>query len=180
MSPHPAVELVTAIAEDGHGAVVIGAIITPVSAFALYRLLRLLYPCLTLFELETAESNLDATFDNAVESGSLSYGRDRDLITETRLRLKRKASEIRSRSLQNSSSIWRTYLGFHPELLSEIIEWSNNAEKLRWDILAIVEDDNQHRYDIELNRRGNAANCPSIASPILPTASSSSTSQARA
>ncbi|KAI3606396.1 hypothetical protein WG66_009608 [Moniliophthora roreri] len=127
----------------------------------------------------TAESNLDATFDNAVESGSLSYGRDRDLITETRLRLKRKASEIRSRSLQNSSSIWRTYLGFHPELLSEIIEWSNNAEKLRWDILAIVEDDNQHRYDIELNRRGNAANCPSIASPILPTASSSSTSQAR-
>ncbi|ESK82800.1 hypothetical protein Moror_12282 [Moniliophthora roreri MCA 2997] len=135
MSPNHAAELVTAIAEDGHGvAVVIGAIVTFVLAFALYRLLRLIYPCLTLFELESAESSLDVVFDNAVKSSSL-YGYQQELIRRARLRLKRKASEIRSRSLQNSSSIWRTYLGFHPELLSEIIEWSNDAEKLRRDIL---------------------------------------------
>ncbi|KAI3611370.1 hypothetical protein WG66_002046 [Moniliophthora roreri] len=157
--------LAAAISEAPDGAVIVVIVIVVLAlALTLYRLLRLFYPCLTLVELDKAESNLDATFDNAVETGCL-IGRESELITQARLRLKRKASEIRSRSLQSASSIWKTCLGFDPELLSEIIEWSNSAEKLRRDILAIVENDNRYRYDIELSRRENVVNRVSTASP---------------
>uniref|UniRef100_A0A0W0GF98 Uncharacterized protein n=1 Tax=Moniliophthora roreri TaxID=221103 RepID=A0A0W0GF98_MONRR len=162
MSPNHAAELVTAIAEDGHGvAVVIGAIVTFVLAFALYRLLRLIYPCLTLFELESAESSLDVVFDNAASLEEKGLGN----------------------SLQESSE-FLFHLEDLPRIPSRIVIGDHRMEQRCRETStgypAIVEDDNQHRYDIELNRRGNAVNRPSIAPPILPTASSSSTSHARA
>ena len=63
--------------------------ITVTASFALvlflHRLLRRLYPCLTIVELNKAEISLDDIFDEAVKDG-YPRGSEQDVIDQTRIR----------------------------------------------------------------------------------------------
>ncbi|KAI3606388.1 hypothetical protein WG66_009624 [Moniliophthora roreri] len=142
-------------------------------AFALYRCLRRIYPCITLSELKIAQEKLEDAFNEAVEKGYL-YGHDLDDITRTKLCLKRYASEIR---LLSASSIWQVYLGLHIELAPDIVRWYNAAASLQRDIVVIVEHDTQQQCDAEISRRDIAASRvlppPPPVTPIIPFPSTS-------
>ncbi|ESK94307.1 hypothetical protein Moror_8230 [Moniliophthora roreri MCA 2997] len=163
--PKPA-DLVSAISESPDRRT---AIVTFVLAIALYCVLRLVYPCLTLSDLNKAESGLDRAFRTAVDNGCL-YGRELELVELTRFRVKKTASQIRFQSLQNPPSIWEDYLGLHVRLMPDIIRWYATAEKLRRDILILVEHDKQHHCDTEISRREKV-----YAAAQIPTASTSAT-----
>ncbi|KAK7062891.1 40S ribosomal protein S6 [Paramarasmius palmivorus] len=141
-------------------------------ALFLYRLLRRLYPCLTIVELNKAETSLDVSFDDAVKNDYL-RGSEREVIGKTRLCLKNKASQIRTQSLEVPASIWKKCFNVEAELFSDIIGWYVGAEALQREIAVrpsnspalplcllrvlilqtIVELEKRYRYNIELGRR---------------------------
>ncbi|ESK81993.1 hypothetical protein Moror_8433 [Moniliophthora roreri MCA 2997] len=137
---------------------------------AFYRYLRRFYPCLTLEELNRAVTKLEDTLNDAAEKGSL-YGLELEHKTQARLRLKEWASEIQLRS---RSSICQVYVGFHVQLVSEIIRWYNTAERLQRDVLIIVDQETQYQCNTEI-RKNAATRAPPSMLPVMPTIPFSST-----
>ncbi|KAK7017873.1 40S ribosomal protein S6 [Paramarasmius palmivorus] len=125
-------------------------------ALLLHRYLRRLYPCITIDEMNDAETSLDDAFNNAVRNDYL-RGYERDIIDHKRLRVKNTASEIRTKSLETSSSIWEKCLDVEVELIPDILAWYAGAQPLEKEILTIIELEKRHRYNIELGRRAMIA-----------------------
>ncbi|KAK7041472.1 40S ribosomal protein S6 [Paramarasmius palmivorus] len=149
--------LSTAISETfDHKSITILVFLTLVLLGLISRYLLLRFPCFTLASLNGAETHLEEVFDDAVKNDSL-YGADLENFTLSKLRLKKRASELRSRGLQIRHRFWNINLGLHLELVLDIVEWYAEVEVLQRDIQALVEHDNQHRCDAELHRRENTA-----------------------
>ncbi|KAK7062894.1 40S ribosomal protein S6 [Paramarasmius palmivorus] len=142
----------TAIFEPADDRVVITVTALFALALLLHRLLRRLYPCLTVVELNKAEASLDDIFDEAVKDGYL-RGSEQDVIDQSRIRVKNRASEIRTQSLEAPASIWKKCFNVEVELFSVIIDWYAGVEALEREIATIVELEKRYRYNIELGRR---------------------------
>ncbi|KAK7017869.1 40S ribosomal protein S6 [Paramarasmius palmivorus] len=154
-SAHTNVSL-TAISE-GPDNVTIALIVIASFLLALFhRSLRRLYPCLTIVELNKAEVSLDDTFDDAVKNDYL-RGSELEIINQSRLRVKNRASEIRTQSLEAPLSIWKKCLNVEVELFSVIGEWYAGAQALERELSTIVELEKRYRYNIELGRRAMVA-----------------------
>ncbi|KAI3606393.1 hypothetical protein WG66_009628 [Moniliophthora roreri] len=139
-----------------------------ISAVSLY--LRCRYPCLTLQEMNKKEEGLDNAYTRTLKAEDLLlYGSKLEDIARRRFKyvLKKRASQIRMKSLQldvTSSSIWRIYLGFHPKLVSDIVNWNKDTETLERDILHIIEFVAQRRLDsnVQLTTPADPVTAPNI------------------
>ncbi|KAF9258348.1 hypothetical protein L218DRAFT_734607 [Marasmius fiardii PR-910] len=120
------------------------------SGLALYRYLRFfIYPCLTPFELDQALKNLDDVY-STTRSGEADAP-EWIVIANDYLNLKIEASRIRQKSLQGST--WKTYFGFHPRLILDIVRCYTTYEELRRRILDACERDLQSHLGAEQYRR---------------------------
>ncbi|KAK7062890.1 40S ribosomal protein S6 [Paramarasmius palmivorus] len=154
--------VVSAVSEVPAGTAVIITITLSVAIF-LHRYLRRRYPCVTVVELTKAEGSLDDSFDDAVKNDYLCET-EQDNINQMRLRLKHRAAEIRTQSIQAPASIWKKCIGIEVELFTTIIAWYGEVEALEREIsasssipLVIVEAEKRYRYIIELGRRSMTA-----------------------
>ncbi|KAI3606395.1 hypothetical protein WG66_009618 [Moniliophthora roreri] len=145
-----------------------------ISTMSLY--LRCRYPCLTLQEMNKKEENLDNAYTRTLKAEDLLlYGSKLEDIARRRFNLKKRASQIRMKSLQldvTSSSIWRIYFGFHPKLVSDIVNWNKDTETLERDILHIIEFIAQRRLDSSVQctiPAGSSATTPNYAQDYLPS-----------
>ncbi|KAK7017878.1 40S ribosomal protein S6 [Paramarasmius palmivorus] len=138
-------------AADDDQTVVIVVAVFFVLVLALHRYLRRLYPCLTIADLNGAETLLDDTFVDAIQHGYL-RGYEQDVINRVRLSIKNKASEIRSRRLQSPASVWRKCLNIEVELFADMVLWYGEVEELQREILTIVELEKRYQYNVELGR----------------------------
>ncbi|EEB89863.1 hypothetical protein MPER_11997 [Moniliophthora perniciosa FA553] len=121
-------------------------------ASALWPLIRSRYPCVTIAGLEAKEHRVYGLFQNAVENGIL-VGQTMQIMEVKQIELEYRASQIRARNLEMTSSMCFIYLGFHPQLVPELSAWYNDAGILEQDIQFKVESDTQHRCRAELQRR---------------------------
>ncbi|KAK7062886.1 40S ribosomal protein S6 [Paramarasmius palmivorus] len=123
------------------------------TGFLLYHYLRrLYYPCLTISDLVRVEKLLKDTFNNANSTSSL-CGYELEEVTQAKLRLEERASEIRYKSLQGPPSFWKTRLGIEVELIPTIVEWYTDLVGLERKILIIVERVTRTRINNELRMR---------------------------
>ncbi|KAK7017874.1 40S ribosomal protein S6 [Paramarasmius palmivorus] len=133
--------------------------------FLLYlHLRRLYYPCLTIPDLNKTENRLRETFDNANSTASL-CGYELEEVTQAKLRLEERASEIRFKSLQGPASFWKTRLGIEVELIPIIVEWYIDVVQLERKILINVETVKRFRINNELKIR-EATYIPADAQPV--------------
>ncbi|ESK82799.1 hypothetical protein Moror_12281, partial [Moniliophthora roreri MCA 2997] len=128
---HKSTELASAISEAPDRTT--ADIITLILAVALCRFVRLLYPCLTVSELDKAEKTVQSTFSDAINNGCL-YGHKLEIITQSKLRLRKRAAERREK-FQLNNSIWKNFIGIDIELVPDIVQWYTAAERLQRDIL---------------------------------------------
>ncbi|KAI3606430.1 40s ribosomal protein s6, partial [Moniliophthora roreri] len=130
--------------------IIAGAMV--LSAAMLWPYFRHRYPCLTVSDLKQKEKVLDNAYEHfrSVENLPLyGYGFELESMTRRRIALKRRASKIRVRSLEldaTSLSICKIYLGFHPEIVGDIVTWNHDVEIIVRDILIIVESATQDHY----------------------------------
>uniref|UniRef100_A0A0W0F8F7 Uncharacterized protein n=1 Tax=Moniliophthora roreri TaxID=221103 RepID=A0A0W0F8F7_MONRR len=119
--------------------IIAGAMV--LSAAMLWPYFRHRYPCLTVSDLKQKEKVLDNAYEHfrSVENLPLyGYGFELESMTRRRIALKRRASKIRVRSLEldaTSLSICKIYLGFHPEIVGDIVTWNHDVEIIVRDIL---------------------------------------------
>ncbi|KAI3622074.1 hypothetical protein WG66_015349 [Moniliophthora roreri] len=121
-------------------------------AVALWNHFRLFYPCLTVYELNGKERNLDNLYFNHSHAlGELSLYAAEE-IARKRLKSKKRASQIRMKSLELDAtfSIWKIYLGVHPSVVLDIAIWYNDVQKLERQILSITESIVQYRFENQL------------------------------
>ncbi|KAK7062892.1 Proteasome subunit alpha type-2 [Paramarasmius palmivorus] len=136
--------------------------------FLLYlHLRRLYYPCLTISELNKTETRLRDTFDDANSTASL-CGYELEEVTQAKLRLEERASEIRFKSLQGPPSFWKTRLGIEIELIPTIVEWYTDVVQVERKILINVETVKRFRINNELKMR-EATYTPADAQPVAIT-----------
>ncbi|KAL0572465.1 40S ribosomal protein S6 [Marasmius crinis-equi] len=88
---------------------------------------------------------LDIAYTSAAFSEIPRFGREWDGIYRGYKRLEFKASVIRQRNFEADS--WNKYVGFNPCLVSDIVEWYEDAERLEKRIAIAVEADIQTRYE---------------------------------
>ncbi|KAK7062880.1 40S ribosomal protein S6 [Paramarasmius palmivorus] len=117
-------------------------------ALFLHLYLRLRYPCITIAELDNTEHILDDVFDSAARDDYL-LTFELDDIERARLRLKTKASEIRSHSAYASTLTWTKRLGAEVKVMSDIVEWYGRVEELQREILNIVDLEKRYRHEVE-------------------------------
>ncbi|KAK7041476.1 40S ribosomal protein S6 [Paramarasmius palmivorus] len=135
---------------------VVVVIASVVLLFALYHYLRLLYPCLTISALDNTEKSLEDAYTEARRSACL-QGDELENTTQSKLRSNDSASEIRAQSLQDPSSTWKAWLIIKVELIPSIVAWYEDADRLRRDILIIIENNKRSGYIAELQRRQRMA-----------------------
>ncbi|KAK7017876.1 hypothetical protein VNI00_018551 [Paramarasmius palmivorus] len=116
---------------------VIVALVIITGSLLYHYLRRFHYPCLTISDLDKAEARLKETFNNANSTSSL-CGRELEESTHAKLCLEEQASEIRSKALQGSPSLWKSHLGIVVELVPSIIEWYTHVVELQRDIMAYL------------------------------------------
>uniref|UniRef100_A0A0W0F8H1 Uncharacterized protein n=1 Tax=Moniliophthora roreri TaxID=221103 RepID=A0A0W0F8H1_MONRR len=134
----------------------------------LWPYLRSQYPCLTLAELNTKEKEVDSVYADARSSVSLlHFAYELEDLSRMRIELKRRASQLRYGDF-GTRSLWKVYLGFHPNLVPDLVAWYMNAEDLECDILRLMETDFQYRLEVELRQPLEAVNWSSIILPAPP------------
>ncbi|KAK7062883.1 40S ribosomal protein S6 [Paramarasmius palmivorus] len=117
---------------------------------------RLYYPCITIDEMNKAETSLDNAFNDAVRDNYM-LEFEQDIIDQKGRGVKNKASEIRTRSLESLTSIWKKCFNVEVELFPDIVAWNTEAQALEKEISTIVELEKRYRYNIELGRRAMVA-----------------------
>ncbi|KAF9258350.1 hypothetical protein L218DRAFT_964510 [Marasmius fiardii PR-910] len=114
------------------GALVLAGLILFI--FLFYRYLRsFIYPCLTSFELDQALKDLDDVYPTSRNGVADAVAQEWNAIANDFLTLEIEASQIREKSFQGSP--WKTYLGFHPQLMSDIVQCYSKYEELKSRIL---------------------------------------------
>ncbi|KAF9258354.1 hypothetical protein L218DRAFT_735026 [Marasmius fiardii PR-910] len=104
------------------------------SAFVLYQYLRsFIYPCLTSFELDQALKVLNDVYPTSRNGVADAAAQEWNAIANDFLNLEIEASQICEKSFQGSP--YKTYLGFHPQLLSDIVQCYSKYEELKSRIL---------------------------------------------
>uniref|UniRef100_A0A0W0G2G6 Uncharacterized protein n=1 Tax=Moniliophthora roreri TaxID=221103 RepID=A0A0W0G2G6_MONRR len=124
-------------------------------ALVLRHYLRSRYPCITVSSLNNIEQSLDDLYRSRapIIQQLPSYATELDSISARRVILKNRASRIRSRSLEldrMSSPIWKIYLGVHPRVIPNIVDWHNDVEDLERDIRSVIESITQYRFEAQL------------------------------
>ncbi|KAL0572464.1 40S ribosomal protein S6 [Marasmius crinis-equi] len=147
---HPSCEtLDSACGQSGHTQLAAGVAISVFTLVLAYKYLRFVFPCVTPVELQQVIQQVEEQYQQAISKDV--YGVEWDDIADRRFRLSIEASIIRHRSFR--ASRWNTYLGLHPGLIPEIVQWYKKSETLKLSIAAALEQSIQDRLESDHRRR---------------------------
>ncbi|ESK91972.1 hypothetical protein Moror_10398 [Moniliophthora roreri MCA 2997] len=146
----------TASTAASNGYLVYGLILLTVTfIFAVRKYLRSRFPCLTVADLDEKEKILIEVHGRAPKVDDLPcYAREQEELARRLLELKDRACKIRIKSMKldvTRAAVWKVYLGVHPQILSDLVTWHDDAEAFKLHVLIIINSFSRSYYRSQLS-----------------------------